>query len=190
MFIISHAIEFVCRKKPKTRRSTEPHLKPVSPQKNICQQVLKELYWEIQCKLLYKAHISHTNYQQPPLTHTLLAGMGLDMKMKLLTMYNVWSWSSCLATACLKRRTKSFKVSQCTGELCSVPDGQLCSWMRISSSRSRDVKYSTQFTNTWGSWREQEKLYNCVWLFQCKYSRKGFLFHMREPKKPYPANRK
>lgn len=115
--------------------------------------------------------------------------MALDNKIKLLTMYNVWSWSSRLATACLNRRTKSLKVSQCTGQVCSVSEEELCNWMRISSRRSRDVKYSTQFTNTWGSWRKEEKWYNCIWLFQCKYSRNSFLFHMRERKKPYPANR-
>lgn len=122
-------------------------------------------------------------------TYTLLARMALDNKIKLLTMYNVWSWSSRLTTACLNRRTKSLKVSQCTGQVCSVSEEELCNWMRISSRRSRDVKYSTQFTNTWGSWREEEKWYNCIWLFQCKYSRNSFLFHMRERKKPYPANR-
>lgn len=113
--------------------------------------------------------------------------MGLDMQTELLTMYKVWSWSSWLATACLNRRTKSFKVSQRTGEVCSVPE-QLCNWMRISSRRSRDVKYSTQFTNTWGSWREQKKSYNCIWLFQCKYSRKTFPYERMKETIPCQQN--
>lgn len=91
-------------------------------------------------------------------THTFLRNQNWNTNIRLLTMYNVWSWSSRLSTACLNRRTKSLKLSQGTREVCSVSEEQLCNWMRISSKRSREVKYSTQFTNTWGSWRGQKKI--------------------------------